>query len=77
MGIESVSACNKQNNKELEERGEKRFRTLWPRMVSKKYRTRSVRRASDFVHVRFSDYGFSAKFRNHLSAAPRILLNPQ
>src|SRR5277367_1850746 len=34
MGIESASACNRQNNKELEERGEKRFGTLWPRMMS-------------------------------------------
>src|ERR1035437_6149530 len=34
MGIESVFACNAQNNKELEVRGEKRFRMLWQPMMS-------------------------------------------
>ena len=34
MGIESASASNRQNNKELEEKGEKRFRMRWPRMMS-------------------------------------------
>ena len=34
MGIESVFACNAQNNKELEARGEKRFRMLWQPMMS-------------------------------------------
>jgi hypothetical protein len=34
VGIESVFACNGQKNKELEERGEKRFRTLEPCMMS-------------------------------------------
>jgi hypothetical protein len=34
MGIESVFACNMQNNKELTAEGEKRFRMLWQPIMS-------------------------------------------
>jgi hypothetical protein len=34
MGIESIFACNMQNNKELTAEGEKRFRTPWQAMMS-------------------------------------------
>ena len=34
MGMESVFACNAQDNKELEARGEQRFRMLWQPIMS-------------------------------------------
>jgi hypothetical protein len=57
MGIESASACNRQNNKELEERGEKRFRTLWPRMMSE------VSHAQRPPRQRLSTNGLSGIYR--------------
>lgn len=34
MGIESIFACNMQNNKELTAEGERRFRMLWQPIMS-------------------------------------------
>jgi hypothetical protein len=51
MGIESVFACNMQNNKELTAEGEKRFRMLWQPIMSAVSHARSVCRASGLVQI--------------------------